>query len=107
MCGTKYKVGAVIQTGFDRLLPEFSVIYKIVTVDGDLAKLFFVMEVLSVIQWNDHYHSYEVEKLLQGDLNVYNQEDFVTFCPMHMTTPVDGTGSYVSMKSDTDLMNPN
>ena len=107
MCGTNYKVGAVIQTGFHQLLPEFSIIYKIVTVDGDLAKLFFVMEILSVIQWNDHYHSYEVEKLLQGDLNVYNQEEFVTYYPMHMTTPVDGTGLYVNMKCDTDLMNPN
>ena len=62
--GTKYKTGAVVQTGFCHLLSVFSVIQKIVLVSGD-SRLLFVVEILDTIELSEHYHSYKVQKSVE------------------------------------------
>jgi hypothetical protein len=49
--GTKYKVGAVVQHGFLHLLPAFSIIKKIVVVDGKLNRHCFILESLHTIEF--------------------------------------------------------
>jgi hypothetical protein len=102
--GTKYKTGAVVQTGFCHLLPVFSVIHRIILVPGDYV-LLFVVELLDTIRLSEHYHSYEVQKPMEESFEIYSQEEFATFLPMHITSPVGATGLYVNVKYDTDLMN--
>ena len=99
--GTKYKVGAVVQHGFLHLLPAFSIIKKIVVVDGKLNRHFFILESLHTIEFNEHYHAYKVEK--PNDINFCTQEELVSFMPMHYTNPVKSNGSFVSIKYDVDL----
>ena len=102
--GTKYKTGAVVQTGFCHLLPVFSVIQKIVLVSGD-SRLLFVVELLDTIELSEHYHSYKVQKSVEKSLEIFFQEEFAAFLPVHVTSPVGDTGLYVNVKYDTDLMN--
>ena len=89
--GTKYKKGAKVQTGFCHLLPVFSIIHKIVLVPGDSA-LLFVVELLNTLGLSEHYHSYKVQKPMEKSFEIYFQEEFATFLPMHFTSPVGGTG---------------
>lgn len=42
---------------------------------------------------------------MEKSFEIYFQEEFATFLPMHFTSPVGGTGLYVNVKYDTDLMN--
>ncbi|XP_028418108.1 uncharacterized protein LOC114543227 [Dendronephthya gigantea] len=101
--GTKYKVGAVVQHGFLHLLPTFSVIKKIVVVDGELNSCFFILERLHTIEFNEHYHAYKVEKPIDISLGICTQEELVSFMPMHYTNPVNSNGSFVNIKYDVDL----
>ena len=42
---------------------------------------------------------------MEKSFEIYFQEEFVTFLPMHFTSPFGGSGLYVNVKYDTDLMN--
>jgi hypothetical protein len=105
--GTKYKVGAIVHTGFHNLLPAFSIIKKIVVVNADLNRLYFVINSLNTTEFNEHYHSYEIKKPRVNSVNVCTQEEFISFLPTHFTNPVNAEGAYVSMKYDIDLLNMN
>lgn len=103
--GTNYKVGAVVQSGFLHLLPAFSIIKKIVVVDGKLNRLFLICESLDTIEYQEHYHAYRVKKPIDKIMTICTQEELVLFLPMHYTNPVGANGSYVNIKYDTDLLN--
>jgi len=103
--GTKYKVGAVVHTGFHNLLPAFSIIKKIVVVNADLDRLYFVINSLNTTAFQEHFHSYEINKPRVDRVNVCTQEVFVSFLPTHFTNPVNAEGTYVCMKYDVDLLN--
>ena len=102
--GTKYKTGAVVQTGFHNLLPVFAIARKIILVGGDPSKLMFIVEVIDTVCFSEHYHAYEVQMSEKG-YEIYSQDEFVTYLPMNITSPVNGIGLYVNVKYDTDLMN--
>ena len=55
--GTKYKTGAVVQTGFYNLLPVFAIARKIILVGGDPSKLMFIVEVMDTVCFSEHYHA--------------------------------------------------
>jgi hypothetical protein len=105
--GTKYKIGAVIHSGFHQLLPTFSVIKKIVVVNGELDKLYFILTRLDTIEYSEHYHSYKICKPFIDHITVCKQNEFVSFLPLHIAKPVGTPGSYVSPKYDIDLYNFN
>lgn len=88
--GTKYKIGAVVHTGFDELLPKFSVIKKItVTNPVDLERcLFFVVKDITTTQYDSHTHSYKVTRVEHGNPRVIRQNELVTFLPMSFCTPI-------------------
>jgi hypothetical protein len=86
------------------LLRVFSVIQKIVLVSGD-SRLLFVVEILDTIELSEHYHSYKVQKSVEKSFEIFFQEEFAAFLPMHVTSPIGDTGLYVNVKYDTDLMN--
>ena len=103
--GTKYKVGAVVHTGFLHFLPVFAIIKKIVVVDGELNSFFFILESLHTIEYHEHYHAYKVEKPFDKNITICTQEELTLFLPMHYTNPVNTNGSYVNIKYDVDLLN--
>jgi len=105
--GTKYKIGAVIHSGFDQLLPEFSVIKKIAVVNGELDRLYFILTRIDTMEYSKHYHSYKICKPFIDHINVCKQNEFGSFLPLHITKPVGTPGSYVSPKYDIDLYNFN
>ena len=102
--GTKYKTGAVAQTGFHNLLPAFAIARKIILVGGDPSKLMFIVEVMDSVCFSEHYHAYEVQMSKKG-YEIYSQDESVTYLPMNITSPLNGIGLYVNVKYDTDLMN--
>ena len=97
----------MVQTGFHNLLPVFGVIHKIIIVCSGPSKPYFVVENMDTICLNEHYHSYEVERSKEKSFEIHSQDDFITFLPMNITSPVNATGLYVNVKYDTDLMNIN
>ena len=103
--GTKYKIGAVVQHGFVHLLPAFSVIKKIVVVDGELTQPFFILESLDTMGYNEHYHAYNITKPIHESVIISRQAELASFLPMHFTEPVNANGLYVNVKYDTDLLN--
>ena len=43
--------------------------------------------------------------LRKVEYEIYSQDEFVTYHPMNITSPLNGIGLYVNVKYDTDLMN--
>ena len=73
---------------------------------GDLHRLFFVLESLDTVEYNEHYHAYRIEKPVIEDINISTQGELATFLPMHFTNPLNATGNYyVNVKYDVDLLN--
>lgn len=105
--GTKYKVGAIVHSGFFHLLPWFSITKKIAVVNCDLDRLFFILESLNTIEFNEHYHSFKIRKPSVSNLSIFTQKEFTSYLPMHIAKPVGSTGLYVSPKYDIDLFNFN
>ena len=71
---------------------------------GDPSKLMFIVEVMDTVCFREHYHAYEVQMSEKG-YEIYSQDEFVTYLPMNITSPLNGIGLYVNVKYDTDLMN--
>ena len=105
--GTKYKVGAVIHSGFNQLLPNFSVTKKIVVVDGKIERLYFILTELDTIGYCDHYHAYEICKPIIDHFHVCKQNEFASFLPLHITKPFGDPHLFVCTKYDIDLYNFN
>ncbi|KAK3731628.1 hypothetical protein QZH41_015892 [Actinostola sp. cb2023] len=105
--GTKYKVGAVIHSGFIHLLPAFSVIKTIVVVNGELDRIVFVLTSLDTIEFNEHHHSFAISKPFVDNISIYTQQEFASFLPLHIAKAVGLPGSYVIPKYDIDLLNFN
>jgi hypothetical protein len=105
--GTKYKVGAVVHSGFFHLLPAFSIIKKIVVVNGDLKRLFCILASLNTIEFDEQYHSFKIRKPFVNNLSIYTQSEFPSYLPLHIAKPVGSPGLYVSPKYDIDLFNFN
>lgn len=106
--GTKYKIGAVVHTGYTELLPKFSVIKNItVTNPRDLDRcLFFIVKDITTLEYDTHTHSYKVSRLVQGPPRVVRHTELVTFRPMNMCTPIDMEGvTCVCPKYDIDIYN--
>lgn len=106
--GTKYKIGAVVHTGYIGLLPKFSIIKNItVTNPADLdGSLFFVVKDIPTLEYVTHTHSCKVSRLEHGPPIVLRQTELVTFLPMNLCTPIDVEGvTCVCPKYDIDVYN--
>lgn len=105
--GTKYKKGAAVHTGGDGLLPQFSLIDKIVTVPGkDASQVFFVLKEIVTHNYEVHLHAYHVKVLNDGAVTVRSQEELTTFRPLHICRSIgDNQSSFICSKSDVDVYN--
>lgn len=106
--GTKYKIGAVVYTGYTEVMPKFAVIKNIsVTNPTDLDRcLFFIVKDIPTLQYDTHTHSYKVSRVEQGPPRVLRQSDLVTFLQMNMCTPIDIEGmKCLCLKYDIDIYN--
>ena len=83
--GTTYKLNAVVFLGFDSDLPEFGTISKI-TVFGN-QEIYFLITKYQTLEYNEHYHAFEVRKQLRPERVLRKQEMLATYMPSHSVKP--------------------
>ena len=106
--GTKYKVGALVNTGYAEILPKFSVI-KNITLTNPInfeECLFFIVKDITTLEYDSHTHSYKVSRVEEEPPRILKQSELVTFPPMTMCNPTGVTGvTCVCSKYDIDVYN--
>ena len=88
MSGTTYKLNAVVFLRFDSDLPEFGAISKI-TVFGN-QEIYFLITKYQTLEYNKHYHAFEVRKQLRPEKVLRKQEMLATYMPSHSVKPYGG-----------------
>lgn len=83
--GIKYKVNAVLILNLDEELPEFGSISKIIVFANKY--IYFQMTKYKTLEYNRHYHSYEVRRELMPEQVLLHQEMMATYMPIHTVTP--------------------
>ena len=92
--GTKYKVGALVYTGYTGTLPKFSII-KSITVTNPRNRegyLFFIVKEITFLEYDSHTHFYKDSRVEEEPPRVLKQSAFVTFLPMTMCNPIGVEG---------------
>ena len=79
--GTKYRVGAIVFTGYTNDLPEFASIMEIMALHAE--KMFFIVKKLETIMFSTHFHSYEVQRPADADAFILVPENLEVYLPMH------------------------
>ena len=83
--GTKYKENAVVFLAFDNDLPEFGTISKIVVFGDQL--VYFQITKYKTIEYNRHFHAFEVRRELGPEKILRRQEMVATYMPIHTVKP--------------------
>lgn len=85
--GTTYKLNAVVFLGFDSDLPEFGTISKI-TVFGN-QEIYFLIAKYQTLEYNKHYHAFEVRKQLRPEKVLRKQQMQLTCQATLLSLTVD------------------
>lgn len=90
--GTKYKLNAVVFLGFNNDLPEFGTISKIIVFANQ--DIYFLVIKYTTLEYNEHYHAFEVRRELRPDNILIRQEMLATYMPVHSVKPYGGNVRY-------------
>lgn len=81
--GQNYRVNMILICGKDDTFPLFGQITNVLTVDDDV---FFVVNVMKTICFDDHYHAYEVEFLTIE--KIIHIDELLHYHPIDVYTPI-------------------
>lgn len=93
--GTKYKLNAVVFLGFDNDLPEFGTISKIIVFANQ--DIYFLVIKYRTLDYNAHYHAFEVRRELRPENVLTRQEMLATYMPIHSVKPYGRNVRYGSL----------
>jgi len=75
----------VVFLGFENDLPEFGTISKIVVFANQI--IYFLVIKYTTLEYNDHYHAFEVRREVRPDNVLVRQEMLATYMPIHSIKP--------------------
>lgn len=73
-------------------MPEFGTISKIIVFANQ--DIYFLVIKYTTLEYNEHYHAFEVRRELRPDNILIRQEMLATYMPVHSVKPYGGNVRY-------------